>query len=370
MSLRPRPEVEALEACPHGGIDYCELEALGITPGSIIDFSVSSNPFGPPPRVRDGIRAADIDRYPDSEATELRRCLSAKLGIGMESIIMGSGSLELIRLAALAYLNRRDMVLIVEPTFGEYEVAARLAGCRVIKQRAEAADGFRTGWEETVRLIRRHRPKAVFICNPNSPTGQYLNRGEMEGILAACDASLLVLDEAFIAFVEGAWSPLDMIKGGRLLLLRSMTKDYALAGLRLGYAVAHPGIIGTLRRVCPPWNVSAPAQGGGMAALRDEEFLSRSLALLGRASDFMVAELGKLGLPPLPSRTNFFLVEVGDAVGFHGALLKKGILVRDCTSLGLPRHIRIAVRPRVQARRLVRALGEVMAEGRSPGRPA
>ncbi|MEE8473273.1 MAG: histidinol-phosphate transaminase, partial [Dehalococcoidia bacterium] len=281
--MRPRPEVEGLGVCPHGGIDYGELEALGISPESIIDFSVSSNPFGPPPGVRKGIGAAAIDRYPDSEATELRRCLSTKLGIAMESIIMGSGSLELIRLAALAYFDRRDRVLIVEPTFGEYEVAARLAGCRVIKQRAEASDGFRTGWEETARLVRRHRPKAVFICNPNSPTGQYLGRGEIEGILAACDASLLILDEAFIAFVEGAWSPLDMIEGGRLLLLRSMTKDYALAGLRLGYAVAHPGIIGALRRVCPPWNVSAPAQAGGMAALRDEEFLPRSLARIARA---------------------------------------------------------------------------------------
>jgi histidinol-phosphate aminotransferase len=359
--------VDGLETCPHGGIDYGELESLGISPKTTIDFSVSSNPFGPPPGVWDGLKEVALDSYPDSAATELRRCLSARLGVSVESILAGSGSMELIRLAALAYFAPGDRVLIVEPTFGEYEVASRLAGCEVVRQRTEAGDGFRIRLKDTLGLIRRHRPKGVFICNPNSPTGQYLGRGEMEGILAACPEGMLILDEAFIAFVEDGWSSLDMIEGGNLLLLRSMTKDYALAGLRLGYAIAHPQIIAALRRVCPPWNTSAVAQRAGTAALRDEEFLAQSLARLREAKDFLVTELTKLGLPPHPSRVNFFLVEVGDAAWFRLALLKRGILVRDCTSFGLPRHIRIAVRPLPQARRLIQALGEVMAEERPGG---
>ncbi|MFQ5826396.1 MAG: pyridoxal phosphate-dependent aminotransferase [Dehalococcoidia bacterium] len=365
--MRPRPEVESLKACPHGGIDYGELESLGISPEAIIDFSVSSNPFGPPPGVWDGLKGVALDRYPDSAATELRRCLSARLGVPPESILAGSGSMELIRLVALAYFGPGDRVLIVEPTFGEYEVASHLAGCQVIRQRTEAGDGFRLRLKDALGLIRRHRPKGVFVCNPNSPTGQYLGRGEVEEILAACPEGLLILDEAFIAFVEDAWNSLDMIEGGNLLLLRSMTKDYALAGLRMGYAIAHPQTISALRRVCPPWNTSAVAQRAAMAALRDEKFLAQSLARLREARDFLVVELTRLGLPPLPSRVNFFLVEVDDAARFRLALLKKGILVRDCTSFGLPRHVRIAVRPLPQAQRLIQALGEVTADGRSRG---
>lgn len=359
MPLSPRSEVENLSPCPHGGPDYAELEKLGLAPEDVLDFSVNINPFGPPPGVREALTSAGIALYPDSESRELRKCLAQELGIAAENILVSSGSVELIRLAALAYLGPGDLVLIPEPTFGEYEAACRLVGSRVLKQQLKRDEGFKLKVTETVDLIRGHRPKGVFLCNPNNPTGLYLASEEMEQILAACEDSLLVLDEAYIDFVPNAWSSVDIIQQGNVLILRSMTKSHALAGLRLAYAIAHQQIIANLRKVCPPWNVSVVAQRAGILALADKEYMRKCKVGIQRLKDFVIKELTELGLQPLPSQANFFLVEVGDAKGFRRALLERGILVRDCTSFGLAGHIRIAPRTLPECQKLVAAIKEI-----------
>ncbi len=241
MSLLPRPEVATMAVCLHGGVDYAELEALGITSQKAIDFSANLNPFGPPPGIEEAMSKMDIAHYPDSEATCLRRFLAERLGLKAENILVGSGSTELIRLASLAYFGRGDRVLIIEPTFGEYEVACHIAGASIIKQQLSAENSFQLKIGETIELIQKHHPKGIFVGNPNNPTGQYLSRSKFKKLLDASKDSLMVLDEAYITFVNNAWSSLDMIEGNNLLILRSMTKDYALAGLRLGYGVARGG---------------------------------------------------------------------------------------------------------------------------------
>jgi len=359
MSLRPKPEIESLEACPHGGLDYAELEQLCVKPEDVLDFSVCTNPFGPPPAVRAATSVA-IDRYPDSNSTELRRALAGSLGVDAESIIAGNGSMELIRLVTLAYFGSADTVLIVEPTFGEYEIACRIAGSKVLRIRARAEINFRFEVAEIIDLIRRHHPRGIFLCNPNNPTGQYLNRHEIEGILSACEDSLLILDEAYAAFAEDAWRSLDLIKGEDVVILRSMTKDYALAGLRIGYGVAHPEIIKMLQKVCPPWNVNAVAQSAGILALGDSTYLQRCQDGVRQAQEFLRSELAQLGLLPLPSQVHFFLVKVGDGKGFRQDLLKYGIMVRDCTSFGLPEYVRIAPRTTPECQRLIQAVREIL----------
>ena len=359
MPLSPRWEVENLSPCPHGGPDYAELKKFGLAAEDVVDFSVSTNPFGPPPGVREALTSLPIALYPDSEATELRECLAQELSIAPENILAGSGSAELIRLVAQAYFGPQDVVLIVEPTFGEYEVACRVIGSGVLKQRLTAQEGFRLQVTETVDLIRRHCPKGVFLCNPNNPTGQYLAREEIEQILVACEDSLLILDEAYIAFVDNAWSSLDLIQRGNVLILRSLAKSHALAGLRLGYAMAQQQIIANLRKVCPPWNVNIVAQRAGILALADKEYMRKCKVGIQHLKDFLIKELTELGLQPLPSQANFFLVEVGDAKRFRRALLERGILVRDCTSFGLAEYIRIAPRPLPDCRKLITAIKEI-----------
>ncbi|MCL0103397.1 histidinol-phosphate aminotransferase family protein [Dehalococcoidia bacterium] len=365
MSLRPKPEVENLKVCPHGGPDYAELRAMNLTPEEVIDFSVSSNPFMPPPGIEKIFSGIAIDRYPDSEATELRQCLSEQLGVAPNNILVGSGSMELIRLIAMAYFGRGDSVLILEPTFGEYEVACRMLGAEVLKQWAKAEDCFALRLEETTSIIRQHRPRGIFICNPNNPTGQYLSRPEIEMVLDSCGDTLLILDEAYIAFTEGRWSSTDLISGGNVIILCSMTKDYALAGLRLGYAIAGEEIIQSLRKVCPPWNVNVVAQEAGIMALKNSEYLRQCESKIRQTRQFLIEELHRLDFTLVPSSTNFFLVKVANAKAFRTALLRHGILVRDCTSFGLPEYIRIAPRTMPECRKLIATIESLKREGES-----
>lgn len=363
MSLPPRFEAQKIKPSAHGGIDYDELEALGISPQEVVDFSANLNPFGPPPGIKKAMSRADIAAYPDSRAGELRRLLADKLRVSEENIIVGSGSVELIRLAALVYFGRGDLVLIIEPTFGEYEVACQVSGASIIKQR-RTEKSFRLDIGETTQLIKRHHPKGIFIDNPNNPTGQYLSQAEFKRLLDAAGDSLVVLDEAYISFVDDVWSSVGMIKGGNLLILRSMTKDYSLAGLRLGYGVAGKEIISSLRRICPPWNVNAVAQQAGVVAVAAEGYLGQCQTKLRQAKGYLVAELNRLGLPPVPSAANFLLVEVGSAPKFRQKLLQRRMLVRDCTSFGLPGYVRISPRTLPECRKLVRAIKEMMSAGR------
>ncbi len=370
MSLLPRPEIRDVAICQHGGIDYAEIEMLGIAPQDILDFSANLNPFGPPPGVMEALRdmlaarlSEPISHYPDSEAGDLRRALAEKLGIKAESILVSSGSTELIRLAALAYFGREEQVLLIEPTYGEYQLACQIVGASFIKQQLSAQNGFWLNVDETVEIIRQHRPKGIFVCNPNNPTGRYLSRADFERILDASSGqsgnSLVVLDEAYVSFVDNAWSSVNMIERGNLLVLRSMTKDYAMAGLRLGYGVAREEIISILHRICPPWNVNAMAQKVGIIAVNAEEYLKRCQTELRDVKNYLITELSDLGLQPLPSEANFFLVEVGDAAQFRHALLERKILVRDCTSFGLPSYIRIAPHTLPECQRLIAAIKEL-----------
>ncbi len=356
MSLRPRPEIEGLRPAVHGSIDYAEAAAMGLKPDGVIDFSVCLNPF-PLPGIKRAVSRAEIGQYPDSEATVFRQRLAEKLGTSVENVLAGSGTTELIRLIALAYFRPGDRVLIPQPTFSEYEVACRISGAEpVLQPRMKAADAFSLDTEETADLARKYRPRAIFICNPNNPTGRYLSREKIEALLEAAGESLLVLDEAYISFIDDAWPAIGLAKRENVVVLRSMTKDYALAGLRLGYALAHREVIANLRRVRPPWNVNVFAQEAGLAALSSAGHLEKSRRKIQEAREFLVAELERLGLKALPAETHFFLVKAGDAGAFRRALLRDGILVRDCASFGLPGYVRISPRTLPECRKLINAI--------------
>ncbi|MBU2609264.1 MAG: histidinol-phosphate aminotransferase family protein, partial [Chloroflexi bacterium] len=298
-------------------------------------------------------------QYPDSAATDLKRALVEALGLSPGNILVGSGSTELIRMAALAYFKPGDQVLIITPTFGEYEIACRIAGASVTEQRLSPEKGFRLEVNDTIELIQKHRPSGIFITNPNNPTSRYLSRNAIERILVNSQESLLILDEAYLTFVDNSWSSLDMIDRGNLLILRSMTKDYALAGLRLGYGIAHENIIDTLSRILPPWNVNAVAQQAGIIALKEQDYVKQSQAKIKEAKEYLITGLARLGLPPLPSEASFFLVKVNDSPAFRHRLLEQKMLVRDCTSFGLPGYIRIAPRTMPECQQLIKAIEKI-----------
>jgi len=363
MAIRPNLTVERSTPEAHGGIDEVELERLGLQGKEILDFSVNTNPFGPSPKVREALIEIDIARYPDPSATKLRRLIAERHGLSPEQVLVGNGSLELIRSAALAYLAPEDRALIVGPTFGEYRAACALAGAEITVSNTRAREAFALDLEGLARLIASTRPKLVFLCNPNNPTGLYLEKDEVECLLSASPASLFVLDEAYVSFVRGAWSSPSLLKAWNLLVLRSLTKDHALAGLRLGYALGSPEVIEVLRKVRPPWSTNAFAQAAAIAAFQDEAHLQETLAATASAQEAFVGRLKALGLKVFPTRTHFFLVEVGDARSFRLRLLKKGFMVRDCTSFGLPSFVRIAARRPQENEAFVEAVQELIEDG-------
>lgn len=398
MPIRPRPQVENLIPATHGGPDYAELAALGLSPDEVVDFSANANPYGPSPQVRAALAKVPLDRYPDAQAIALRERLAQIHGLPPDHIIVGNGTAELIWLLGIAYLQHGDAVVIIGPTFGEYRAAAGLMEARVAEYRAPASADFQPDVVAIEALIGRRRPRLAFLCNPNNPTGVYLAREAVEALAAACGEGLLVVDEAYRAFVSGPWPSEPLVdltpwppslpgKGemtslprvgerpgegaspaegpglspaeGNVVLLRSMTKDHALAGLRLGYALASPEVVATLKKVQPSWSVNAAAQAAGLAALSDETHLQETLPQIAEAKAYLVEELTRLGLHAVPSAANFLLVEVGDGRALRRQLLSHGLVVRDCTSFGLPEYVRIAARRMEECRRLIEALNQL-----------
>jgi histidinol-phosphate aminotransferase len=308
--------------------------------------------------VREALTQVPYDRYPDREALALRRVLSTHLDVTADEILVGNGSTEIVWLIALAFVRAGDTVLLVGPTFGEYRRAATLMGARLHQYMAQRAEDFRVVSETIAPLLQQHQPRLVFLCNPNNPTGTFVSPDSIAHWAATCPRTLFIVDEAYLTFTAGAPSILPL-RRPNILVLRSMTKAYALAGLRLGYAVGSPDILDALRRARPPWSVNALAQAAGIAALQDTAYLLHCLARIAQAKHDFVVGLHTLGLTLVPSTTHFFLARVGHGASCRQALLQCGLLVRDCASFGLPEYIRVATRRPEENARLLTALEEL-----------
>jgi histidinol-phosphate aminotransferase len=343
----------------HGGVSLAELNALGLTREEVIDFSVNINPLGPPPGVAAALSRVDIAAYPDPECREIREVISRLTGVAPGQIVIGNGSTELIHLLAHTYLGKGSRALILAPTFAEYEAAARRAGAGVIFQKAREEEDFIWDISAVCREVRQRQPGLVFLCQPNNPTGRYLERKAVVSLAEAAGQGRLVLDEAYVSFVSGAWDSGQLLSRGNVVVLRSMTKDCALAGLRLGYALCPADVARALSASQPSWSVNALAQAAGVDALADREHCLRGISCVHEGRGYLYRELGALGYKVLPSVANFLLVKVGDAAALRKQLLRRGVCVRDCTSFGLPEYIRIGVRTLPECQRLVEALREV-----------
>ena len=353
-----RPELAALTPVVHGGLDFGELERLGLSSEKVIDFSANINPFGPAPSVRAALVHIPLDRYPDRDSLALRYALAATLNLDPSCVMLGNGVAELIHLIALAFLQPGDSVLILTPTFSEYARAAHIMGANIHTYTATSKTGFAFDEQAIAAELREHPHKLVFICNPNNPTGQCLPSTVFADWAMTFPQTLFVIDEAYLAFAQGIQTAITS-RADNILVLRSMTKDYALAGLRLGYAIGCTDVINALVSVRPPWNVNALAQVAGLAALQDESYIQRTLAQLALEKTFLFDHLKQMGCIPVPSRTHFFLLPVGNGATFRCASLAHGILLRDCRSFGLPEYVRIAPRQRAENLRLLQVFQEI-----------
>lgn len=345
----------------HGGLDLAELRELGLRPDQVIDFSSNVNPLGTSKRVRQAAANADLSAYPDRDCQALREALAERLGVGVDHLLVGNGSTELIHLLARARLWAGSTCLIFEPTFGEYEAAARLSGANIHRITAHESDDFCWSPESAEQLISQLHPQLVFLCNPNNPTGLYLDRERVARMQTAIGLDgLLVLDDAYVPLSEDPWDSIRLLQAGNVAILRSMTKDHALAGIRLGYMVAQPEVVEDVRRFQPAWNVNAVALAAGLAALEDEAHIEAAREVVLTAKAYLYEQFSNIGLEFTRSPTNFLIVKVGDAREVRAELLRRGIAVRDCNSFGLPEHIRVAVRRREECEQLIIALRQVL----------
>ena len=356
----------------HGNIQPAELRRLGLDPSQVIDFSASISPIGPPEGLWEALRRVDLTVYPDPENLELREALSRRHNAGMERILVGNGSTEIIHLLTRVFLSpgvshqAKGPAFLLTPTYGEYLGACRLAGASVFsfnaeyqpEHRGEGGDSFRWDIPTAQRHIVSQRASAVFVCNPNNPTGVYLPEADITALAQATAEAggLLVLDEAYVNFVSQPWDSLPLSERGNVVLLRSMTKDYALTGLRLGYALAGENVIAALTAYQPDWSVNSLAQAAGLVALADAGYLPRARQAVEEAKTFLTRELNAAGYPVLPSAANFLLVQVGDGRMVRDQLLGHGLVVRNCASFGLADCIRIGIRPLADCQRLAEAM--------------
>ena len=368
----------------HGGIKPAELRALGLQPADCLDFSASVSPLGPPAAVAPAIAiaaaAASLAAYPDPHCLELKDAIAAHHAshrVAPANIIAGNGSTEIIHLLARNSVGNpppgsAKSALLLTPTYGEYAGAVRLAGGTIHTLDAtRTAAGFRWDLDAAARAIANRRPALVFICNPNNPTGTLLPATDLRHLTRACTAagSLLVVDEAYInladapAAANAAAIPIAMdTDSDSVIVLRSMTKDYALTALRLGYAVARPPVIARLAALQPVWSVNGLAQAAGVAALSDADYLPRARTAVAKSRQRIVDGLDALDIKCYPASANFVLAQVGaaaemqDATELRDALARQGLFVRDCASFGLPDCIRIGLRPIPDCDRLLNAI--------------
>lgn len=361
-----RPEIFSIQ--PYSpGKPIAEVEReLGLR--DVIKLASNENPLGPSPRAVAAMARAisSLHFYPESRPPLLRRRLAEVNGVSPDHVIVGNGSDELIKLLAETFLRPGDEVLLPVPTFSEYEFATRLMGARPI---SVPCRDFKPDWEQMARAVT-NRTRIIFLASPNNPTGKALREEELVNLLSKVPPEVLVVvDEAYREYAEDPLYHRDSVRllprFANLVLLRTFSKIYGLAGLRVGYGLADPAIIDLVYRACEPFNVNALAQEAALAALDDKEHLAASRKNNREGKEYLEAELKALGLNPVPTEANFFFVGLGrDCREIFRELLRRGIIVRTGDIFGEPEYIRVTIGTPEQNQRLVRALAEVVGGGR------
>ncbi|WXJ83782.1 Histidinol-phosphate aminotransferase [Moorella thermoacetica] len=331
----------------------------------VIKLASNENPLGPSPDAVQALQEASdrIFLYPDGNCYYLKEALAAKLGVKQENLIIGNGTDEILKMLAETYINPGDEIVVADPTFSEYEFAAQVMGGRAIKVPTR---NFRHDLAAMAAAITP-RTRLVFVCNPNNPTGTIVGQAALDGFLKQVPPSVVVvLDEAYSDYVTAEHYPnsLAYVRAGRanVIILRTFSKIYGLAGLRVGYGVAVPEIIRDLNRVREPFNVNLLAQVAAVAALKDEAHVGKSREVNSEGKDYLYSQFESLGLKYVPTEANFIFVDIQrDSREVFRQLLQKGVIVRTGDIFGYDTFLRVTIGTRRQNETFIRALREILA---------
>jgi histidinol-phosphate aminotransferase len=303
----------------------------------LIDLSASLNPLGPSPAALAAARACELGRYPEADARSLVEAAARRHRLPSDCVVPVPGGSWGLWLCAVSLLEPGDVCLAVAPCFGEYERQAALCGAIYREVRASP---FHSWPDYELEEALRQRPKMCVIGNPSNPVGSATPQDRLRDLCAAHPATCFVIDEAFAPFAPQGISLLEEgIPPTNALVVRSLTKELGLPGLRMGYVVATPSVASTIAGILPPWPLSGPALAAAVAGLADHEHVTMGAALGRRLVAQLAEALKAAGAAPLPSTVNYLLAW---APGAAETLRGRGILVRDCASFGLPGHVRIA----------------------------
>ncbi|MCD6310956.1 MAG: histidinol-phosphate transaminase [Elusimicrobia bacterium] len=314
----------------------------------VVKLASNENPYAPPKKVMAAIRAAAgaVNRYPDSNAFELKKKIRSKMGVTPENIVVGNGADEIIELLGKAFLDPQDRIIVSRHAFIRYRMAADLmsAETKTVDMKNYAHD--------LVKMAEAagKRDKFLFVTNPSNPTGTYSGKKEIEKMFAILkkkkDAPVIVFDEAYVDFADAKdyVSAINYFKAGKkIIILRTFSKNYGMAGLRMGFAVAPKEICSILERIRPPFNTSTLSQAAAIAALEDTSYVKTVKKKILAEKKRMEKNLSQMGLEYVPSQANFLLVNVGNGNKMFTKLLKMGVIVRGMAEYELPEFIRVTV---------------------------
>jgi histidinol-phosphate aminotransferase len=350
---------------PGKPIEEVERE-LGISDS--IKLASNENPLGPSPKAVEAVRAA-LDRlhlYPDGSAFYLTRRLASQHRVAPEDILVGNGSNEIIELVVRTFLRPRDEAVMADQAFVVYRLVTQAVAAtpKIVPLKNFTHD------LEAIADAVTPRTRLVFLANPNNPTGTMFDRVAWQAFLRALPANQLVVvaDDAYADYVEDPDYPDTTGSRGDgsvpVVTLRTFSKLYGLAGLRIGYAVAPSAVIDAMQRIRQPFNVNALAQIGALAALDDHEHVRRTLQVNREGMTYLTEQFRRMELPYVPSVANFVLVRVGQGIDVYEKLLRRGVIVRPMDGYGFPEYLRVTVGLPAENERFIEALTATLRGGR------
>jgi histidinol-phosphate aminotransferase len=338
----------------------------GLAEGEIVKLASNENPRGPSPKVRAAIAAAatGVTRYPDGNGFALKQALGTRFGVGLDQIVLGNGSNDILELVTQAFLRPGDHTVYSQHGFAVYPLATQARGARGIEVPARDFGHDLAA----MRAALTPETRIIFIANPNNPTGTWLPAAEVRAFVASVPAGvLIVLDEAYNEYLQAdqqANTASWIAAHSNLLVSRTFSKAYGLAGLRIGYGLANAGVADMLNRVRQPFNVNSIAQAAALAALDDEEYVAESASLNRQGLLQLMQGLDAVGVEYLPSHGNFLMVRVAEAgkgaAPVYEALLRRGVIVRPVANYGLPDWVRVTVGLPEENARFLTALGAAL----------
>ncbi len=356
------PSLEKLPVYQPGRPIEDVARELNLPAASIIKLASNENPLGPSRLAQAAMKKALVhaNLYPDGNAFYLKQKLATKLGVTPTHLALGNGSNEIIEFLGHALLNAESEVVVSQYCFAVYPIVTALFGAKLV---TVPAKGYGHDLDAMLAAITP-RTRLVFVANPNNPTGTIVSPEALKRFIEAVPPHVVIaLDEAYIEFLENKLDLVSEVASGsrpNLILMRTFSKIYGLAGLRIGYGIGHPELIAALEKVRQPFNINAISQAGALAALDDTKHVEKTQRITKRGIKFFTRAFKQLTLEVVPSAANFILVRVGDGAGVFSAMQKLGVITRPMGGYQLGEWIRISIGTPKENERCLEALKQVL----------